>query len=154
MGDWDALEVGKQVAAIGSAPGYAALISGAIVSSSLSGVRLPGRTSRPINVPEMEDIVWVSLSCTTSDQTVPLCKDDMDELLEYLSEGNPTRQAAINDSPMERTHYSISLQTDIREYRYFIYKKGIQVYIAVPYEEIYETRAELLGLVLTYYQET
>ena len=108
----------------------------------------------PINVPEIEDIVSVSISCGTSDQTAPLRKEDMEQLLEYLSKGKPTRQTAMNDHPTERTYYSISVQTDIREYCYFIYEKGEQIYIEVPYEGIYEAQAELFDLIFTYHQET
>lgn len=108
----------------------------------------------PINVPEIEDIVSVSLSCSTSEQTVPLREEDMEQLLEYLSEGKPTRQTAMNDYPAERIYYSIFVQTDIREYRYFIYETGEQIYIEVPYEGIYETQIELFDLVFTYHQET
>lgn len=108
----------------------------------------------PINLPQIEDIVSVSLSDSNSDETVPLRDEDMEQLLQYLSEGKPTRQTAMNDSPTERTYYGISVQTDVREYRYFIYKKGEQIYIEVPYEGIYEAQMELFDLVCTYYQET
>lgn len=108
----------------------------------------------PINLPQIEDIVSVSLSDSNSDETVPLRDEDMEQLLQYLSEGKPTRQTAMNDSPTERTYYGISVQTDVREYRYFIYKKDEQIYIEVPYEGIYEAQMELFDLVCTYYQET
>ena len=108
----------------------------------------------PINLPQTEDIVSASLSDSDSDQTVPLRDEDMEQLLQYLSEGKPTRQTAMNDSPTERTYYGISVQTDVREYRYFIYKKGEQIYVEVPYEGIYEAQMELFDLVCTYYQET
>lgn len=108
----------------------------------------------PINLPQIEDIVSVSLSDSNSDETVQLRDEDMEQLLQYLSEGKPTRQTAMNDSPTERTYYGISVQTDVREYRYFIYKKGEQIYIEVPYEGIYEAQMELFDLVCTYYQET
>lgn len=107
----------------------------------------------PINLPQIEDIVSVSLSDSNSDQTVPLREEDMEQLLGYLSEGKPTRQNAMDDHPTERTYYGISVQTDIREYRYFIYEKGRQIYIEVPYEGIYETQMELFDLVCTYHQE-
>ena len=107
----------------------------------------------PINLPQIEDIVSVSLSDSNSDETVPLRDEDMEQLLQYLSEGKPTRQTAMNDSPTERTYYGISVQTDVREYRYFIYKKGEQIYIEVPYEGIYEAQMELFDFVCTYYQE-
>lgn len=108
----------------------------------------------PINLPQIEDIVSVSLSDSNSDETVPLRDEDMEQLLQYLSAGKPTRQTAMNDSPTERTYYGISVQTGVREYRYFIYKKGEQIYIEVPYEGIYEAQMELFDLVCTYYQET
>ena len=90
----------------------------------------------PINLPQIEDIVSVSLSDSNSDETVPLRDEDMEQLLQYLSEGKPTRQTAMNDSPTEMTYYGISVQTDVREYRYFIYKKSAQIYMEVPYEGI------------------
>lgn len=106
----------------------------------------------PITLPRIEDIVSISLSDSNSDQTVPLGEEDMEHLLEYLSEGRPTRQTAINDYPAERTYYGILIQTEVREYHYFIYEKGEQIYIEVPYEGIYETQMELFDLVCTYHQ--
>lgn len=108
----------------------------------------------PINLPQIEDIVSVSLSYSNSDQTVPLRKEGMEQLLDYLSEGKATRQTAVNDYPTQRTYYSISVQTGTRKYRYFIHEKGEQIYIEVPYEGIYEAQIELFDLVCTYHQET
>lgn len=108
----------------------------------------------PINIPEPEDIVSVSLIYSTSDQTAALGEEDVEQLLQYLREGKPTRQRAMSDSPTERIYYGISVQTEVREYLYFIYEKGEQNYIEVPYEGIYETQMELFDLVCTYHQET
>ncbi len=108
----------------------------------------------PISIPQSEDIVSVSISHSDSDQTVLLREEDMEQLLDYLSEGKATRQTAMDDHPTERTYYGISVQTDTREYRYFIYEKGGQIYIEVPYDGIYETQTELFDLVCTYHQET
>lgn len=77
----------------------------------------------PISIPQAEDVVSVSISYSNSDQTVLLHEEDMEQLLQYLMESAPTRQRAINDYPTERTYYGISVQTDVREYRYFIYEK-------------------------------
>ena len=107
----------------------------------------------PINVPELEDIVSVSFSCNTSNQTVPIQEEDVEQLLNDLGESKPTRQTAMNDSPVERTYCSISVQTDLREYRYFSYEKDEHIYIEVPYEGIYEAKMDLFDLVSTYHPE-
>lgn len=57
----------------------------------------------------------------------------------------------MNDYPTERTCYGISVQTDIRESRYFIYKKDEHIYIELPYEGIYETQMKVFDLVFKYH---
>ena len=105
----------------------------------------------PVNLPEIEDIISVSIGCSTLDMTIPMNANDIEEVFKYLSEGEPTRQQAMDDHPVEKLYYAVLVLTAEREYCYFIYEKGGQVYIEVPYEGIYKTQAALLDLALAYY---
>lgn len=109
--------------------------------------------AEPISLPQNDDVISISVRINTSDMTIPMSENDIDRLFEYLREGKPTRQQALNDYPTERLYYDISIQTSEREYCYFIYETDGQTYIEVPYEGIYEAKTELLNLVLTYFQE-
>ncbi len=108
--------------------------------------------AKPIRLPS-ENIISVSLGCSTPDMTIPMSELYYDDLLTLLEEAKPTRKQSLNDYPSARPYYGISVRTDDIEYRYFIYESGNQAYVEMPYEGIYEADAELVDLVLQYFQE-
>lgn len=110
--------------------------------------------AEPIELPEEEHVISVSLSCSTSDLTAPMAEEDVETLFGYIGSAVPTRQQAMDDHPTERLYYGITVQTAERQYDYFIYEKEDRVYLEIPYEGIYEADSELLSLVLCYFQES
>ncbi len=108
--------------------------------------------AKPIRLPN-ENIISVSLGCSTPDMTIPMSELYYEELLTLLKEAKPTRKQALDDYPSARPYYGVSVRTDDIEYRYFIYESGNQIYVEMPYEGIYEADTELFDLVLQYFQE-
>ena len=45
------------------------------------------------------------------------------------------------------------MQTSEMEYRYFVYERGEQVYIEMPYEGIYTADRWLFNFVIKYFEE-
>lgn len=109
--------------------------------------------AKPIRHPEPNEIVSVKLSCNTPDATIPMSEKYYEDLIRYISEAKPTRKQSLNDTPTSGAYYGIEIQTDEMQYRYFVYEEGEQVYIEMPYEGIYESKIELLNLVLKYFEE-
>lgn len=109
--------------------------------------------AEPIRHPEPDEIVSVTLSCNTPDATIPMSEQDYEDLIRYTSEAKPTRKQSLNDTPTSGAYYGVEIQTDEMQYRYFVYEEGEQVYIEMPYEGIYESKIELLNLVLKYFEE-
>ena len=109
--------------------------------------------AEPIRHPEPDEIVSVTLSCNTPDATIPMSEQDYEDLIRYTSEAKPTRKQSLNDTPTSGAYYGVEIQTDEMQYRYFVYEEGEQVYIEIPYEGIYESKIELLNLVLKYFEE-
>ncbi len=107
--------------------------------------------AKPIRRPEIEDVVSVSLNCNTLDASIPLNELHIEDLLLYISEARPTRKQSLNDYPTSGAYYGVEIQTGDKEYRYYVYEEGEQVYIEMPYEGIYTSEIELLNLVLTYF---
>ena len=109
--------------------------------------------AKPIRYPEPDEIVSVTLSCNTPDTTILMSEQYYEDLIRYISEAKPTRKLALDDYPTTWPYYGVDIQTEERQYRYFVYEAGEQVYIESPYEGIYESKIELLNLVLKYFEE-
>ena len=109
--------------------------------------------AKPIRHPEPDKIVSVTLSCNTPDTTIPMSGQYYEDMSRYISEAKPTRKLALDDYPTTWPYYGVDVQTEEHQYRYFIYETGEQVYIEMPYEGIYESKIELLNLVLKYFEE-
>ena len=109
--------------------------------------------AKPIRYPESDEIVSVTLSCNTPDAAIPMSEQYYEDMIQYISEAKPTRKLALDDYPTTRPYYGVNVQTEERQYRYFIYEAGEQVYIESPYEGIYESKIELFDLVLKYFEE-
>ena len=109
--------------------------------------------AEPIRHPEPDEIVSVTLCCNTPDATIPMSEKYYEDLIRYISEAKPTRKQSLNDIPTSGVYYGVEIQTDEMQYRYFVYEEGEQVYIEMPYDGIYESKIELLNLVLKYFEE-
>ena len=110
--------------------------------------------AEPIKHPETDEIVSVTLSCNTPDATIPMSKKYYEDLIRYISEAKPTRKQSLNDTPTSGAYYGVEIQTGEKQYRYFVYEEGEQVYIEMPYEGIYEAEDKLFNIVLKYFEES
>ena len=110
--------------------------------------------AEPIRHPEPDEIASVKLSCNTPDTTIPMSEQYYEDLIQYISEAKPTRKHSLNDTPTSGAYYGVEIQTDEKQYRYFIYEEGVQVYIEMPYEGIYEAEDKLFNIVLKYFEES
>ncbi len=77
---------------------------------------------------------------------------DLEELFEHIQNVEPTREQSVNDYP-PKGFYRIEVQTSEMEYRYFVYERGEQVYIEMPYEGIYTADRWLFSFVIKYFEE-
>lgn len=109
--------------------------------------------AEPIRHPELEKVISITLSCNTPERTIPMSEVYYKDLIQYISEAKPTRKQTLDDYPSNRPYYGIEVQTTGRQYRYFIYEEGEQIYIEMPYTGIYKSENELLDLVLTFFTE-
>ena len=109
--------------------------------------------AKPIRHPELNEIVSVKLSCNTPDATIPMIEQHYEDLIRYISEAKPTRKQSLNDTPTSGAYYGVEIQTNEKQYRYFVYEEGEQVYIEMPYEGIYEAEHTLFSIVLKYFEE-
>ena len=106
--------------------------------------------ARPLNSPEIENILSVSLAANEED-TVTVNRADFEELLRNINNAQPTRKMSVNDYPTVKPYYIIDIQTSEREYCYFIYEDGTQVYIEIPYAGIYKSNSQMVDFILKHY---
>jgi len=104
----------------------------------------------PIQYPVTDNIQSASLS-DNSDDTVVLDQAGLEELLLHISCAQPTRRISVNDYPSVKPHYTVTIQTLEREYRYYVYEEDSQVYIEIPYSGIYRTNHQIIDFILKHY---
>jgi len=109
--------------------------------------------TKPIRCPEAGEVIGVSVAYNSCDDRTEVYDMDLDALLEHLREAQPTRSQSLDDYPSARPYYLIRLRSDRREYSYFIYESGTQVYIEMPYEGIYKSDEWVFNFVLKYFEE-
>ena len=103
--------------------------------------------AKSIGFPAVESISSVYTSCNSTDVSTVLSKGSYANLIEYISSAKPTRKQSLNDRPTVFPYYMVGIKTSEREYRYFIYEEGTQVYIEMPYEGIYTSDMQLFQYV-------
>lgn len=108
--------------------------------------------ANPINIPAKENILSVSLTGNDED-TVAVNNTDFEELLQNISNAQPTRKKSVNDYPTVKSYFVIKIVTSSKEYRYFLYEENSRVYIEIPYEGIYWSGNQMLDFVLKYCPE-
>ena len=101
--------------------------------------------AEPISYPDFNEIKSVSIAQNKGD-SITVSNEKFAELLEVISESEPTRKLSVNDYPTAETYYKIEVSAN-RMYCYFIYMEGTQVYVELPYEGIYKSDEYILSLV-------
>jgi len=107
--------------------------------------------AKPIRTPKIEEISSISVA-VNSDEEFEIEDVDLQELFEHIRNAEPTREQSVNDYP-PKGFYRIEVQTSEMEYRYFVYERGEQVYIEMPYEGIYTADRWLFSFVIKYFEE-
>ncbi len=106
----------------------------------------------PIRMPKIDEISSISVA-VNNDDAFEIEGVDLEELLGYIQKAKPTREQSLNDYPAGYGFFRIEVQTSEMEYRYFVYERGEQVYIEMPYEGIYRADSWLFGFVIKYFEE-
>ncbi len=106
----------------------------------------------PIRVPKIEEISSIAVA-VNNDDAFEIEGVDLEELFGYIQKANPTREQSLNDYPSGYGFFRIEVQTQEMEYRYFVYERGEQVYIEMPYEGIYTADSWLFSFVIKYFEE-
>ena len=106
----------------------------------------------PIRMPKIEEITSIFVA-VNNDEAFEINDLNLEELFYYIQKAEPTREQSLNDYPSGYGFFRIEVQTREREYRYFVYERGEQVYIEIPYEGIYTADSWLFSFVIKYFEE-
>ena len=106
----------------------------------------------PIKFPDTESITAITL-IQKDGSSVAVETADFGEILKNITNAQPTRTMSVNDYPTAKTYYTIEVDTDARQYRYFLYAENSQVYVELSYEGIYKSNQQLLDLIAEYFKD-
>ena len=107
--------------------------------------------AKPIRTPSIEEISSISVA-VNNDEEFEIEGVDLEELFEHIKNAKPTREQSVNDYP-PKGFFRVEVQASEMEYRYFVYERGEQVYIEMPYEGIYTADSWLFSFVIKYFEE-
>lgn len=101
----------------------------------------------PIVCPDETKVVSITVAEGEGEvKQVP--EDDFLPILTCIRNAVPTIKDSVNDTPYEKEYYTLTVSTEGMQYRYFVYQKGSQYYIEMPYMGIYKTH-EIINLILS-----
>lgn len=101
----------------------------------------------PIVCPDETKVVSITVAESEGEaKQVP--EDDFLPILTCIRNAVPTMKDSVNDRPYEDEYYTLDVSTDDMQYRYFVYQKGSQYYIEMPYIGVYKAH-EIIGLNLS-----
>ena len=107
--------------------------------------------AKPIRTPSIEEISPISVA-VNNDEEFEIEGVDLEELFEHIKNAKPTREQSVNDYP-PKGFFRVEVQTSEMEYRYFVYERGEQVYIEMPYEGIYTADSWLFNFLIKHFEE-
>ncbi len=117
------------------------LVIAVIVCCAVFDVVFP--KAQPISCPNADEIEAVLISRNNEDKLV-IGEEQIEELLQKISQAKPTRKMSVNDYPTAETYYKVDVSAS-RMYCYFIYEENSQVYVELPYEGIYKSDYNMLS---------
>lgn len=106
--------------------------------------------AEPVKVPELERVTEITI-IHEDGSSVFVGVEDYEELLQNISNTDPTRVWSVNESPSVEMYYTIKMDTVEREYWYYIYTEDSQVYVESPYEGVYKSSQHFLDLLKAYF---
>ena len=107
--------------------------------------------AKPIRTPIIEEIGSISVA-VNNDEEFEIEGVDLEELFEHIKNAKPTREQSVNDYP-PKGFFRIEVKTSEMKYLYFVYERGEQVYIEMPYEGIYTADSWLFNFLIKHFEE-
>ena len=72
-----------------------------------------------------------------SENEIRMVDSEIEEIITYINEAEPTRIMSVNDYPSVRPYYVVEIESVDRYFRYMIYEENGKVYVELPYKGIY-----------------
>lgn len=101
----------------------------------------------PIVCPDETKVVSITVA-EGEGEAREIPEEDFLPLLTCVRNAVPTMKDSVNDTPYEKEYYTLTVSTEWEQYRYYVYKKGSQYFIEMPYMGIYKAH-EIIGLNLS-----
>ena len=104
--------------------------------------------ANPLKSPSLVDISSISISFEA--KSVEVLPHDFEKLLLLIVENRPTRKMSVNDTPYVDEYFIITINTENRQYRYFLYEHNGRAYLESPYEGVYRLNKDSLDFISKY----
>ena len=111
--------------------------------------RLWNDKAEPLPAIKNEEIVFIEAFIYDKNKC-RIIGDDLDKVVEYLSNAEPTRIPSETDFVYSENYRGINIKTEEKSYHYFVYKDGRKTYLEIPYVGVYRVDAELFELLDDY----
>ena len=104
--------------------------------------------ANPLKLPSLVDISSIYIHFDS--KRTEMLDDDFEELLLLIGENRPTRKMSVNDTPYVDEYFIITINTENRQYRYFLYEDNGRAYLESPYEGVYRLNKDTLDFISEY----
>ncbi len=102
----------------------------------------------PILYPDIDNVTEINICKKLDDSKISIVdRTDMKTMINILRNGEPTRNASVNDTPCADNYYSIEICEDDVRYLYYLYEENGKTYIESPYEGVYRVNNDGLYFV-------
>lgn len=81
-----------------------------------------------------------------SENKIGMVDSEIEEIITYINEAEPTRIISVNDYPSVRPYYVVEIKSDDRYFRYMIYKDNGKTYVELPYEGVYTINEKVIDI--------
>lgn len=98
----------------------------------------------PIVCPDETKVVSITVA-EGEGEAKQVDENDFLPILSCIRNSVPTTKDSVNDRPYEDEYYTLTVSTEDMQYHYFVYQKGSQYYIEMPYIGVYKAH-EVIGV--------
>ena len=81
-----------------------------------------------------------------SENEIGMVDSEIEEIITYINEAEPTRIMSVNDYPSVRPYYVVEIKSVDRYFRYMICEENGKVYVELPYEGVYVVDAKAIDI--------
>ena len=81
-----------------------------------------------------------------SENEIGLLNSEIEEIITYINDAEPTRIMSLNDYPNVRPYYVVEIKPDDIYFRYMIYEDNGKTYVELPYEGVYVIDEKAIGI--------